>query len=220
MVMVAGTRTGWRRFTQPPLREKSISFQFFNTGKFTAANLKVQLGPWEREESAWAWAKITADEIVLRGLKARGVSVELEKVLFVPSSEESGQASWDDVRFLSLGRLKVGSLAVTGADLAVFLEERIKGLDVRELQIADGALLLKAGFKNLSLAARLEPVVDKAERRLRLELQEPRMGVTPLPGWLLGPLTGLGVPLEPNPETPFWIDLPGLTLKGGKLSVP
>jgi hypothetical protein len=42
----------------------------------------------------------------------------------------------------------------------------------------------------------------------------------PIPSALFRPIKELNLSLEPNPETPFFIDLPGLTIKGGKLTIP
>ena len=47
-----------------------------------------------------------------------------------------------------------------------------------------------------------------------------RARVTPVPVWLLGVLSKVTVSLEPNPETPFFIDLPGPSIQGRRITVP
>ena len=207
-----------RRFTKPPFTFRKLGFQFFSAGEFEAENLLIELGDWDAKRSAYRWAKVSASEIKLRGLRMTDALVEIDGFMVVPI--HSGDPNnWEDLRFLKMDRLTVRSLRAEGADLRAFIESRAKGLRLTQFDL-DKTLKVRGLVKGLTFSAELAAQVLTSPPGLRLDLRDARIGVTPVPDALLGPLRTFVQPFTPTPELPFIIGLAGLTMADGRLTVP
>lgn len=209
-----------KRLSAAPFRGSSVRFQFYENGALKAEDLKVELGPWDAVQGVYSRVKVTAKSISLRGLVLTRAALELEGAALVPAGavRSANVSDWEDVRFLRLRRLTVRSAEVSAADLGRFLEERVKGLKIARLEL-DKTLRVEGSFGAFAAAGEVEIVRDEA-KRLKFTVKDARLGVTPLPASVLNRIKELTVSLDPNPETPFAIDFPGLTVKNGKLTIP
>lgn len=207
-----------RRFAFPPFKSKGTQFAFYETGPFSAEGFKADLGAWDAARGVYPLARVQAAEGTLRGLKLLGPSVELEDALVVPAGDIK-RSEWDEVRFLKLKTLRVKKLAVDAKDLRTFLEGRIKGLAISKLEL-DRTIRLEGAYGRFPVVAEASVELKERPRRLVVTLLEARFGAAPPPAALLAPYRTLELPLEPTPDVPFVVELPGLTLKGGKLSIP
>ncbi len=205
-----------KRPAAPPFKGRRLAYEYLDAGAFSAARLKLEFGDWDAARSAWRTVRLTAAELNLRGMKVEDLAVELEDALFIPLLDYDG--SWKDVRLLKLGRLRIVSARVSAEAFAGFLRERAKGLMVEALEV-DGSLRVRGTLHGLRVGAEATAQLLDSPRRLRVELLGAKLGVTALPRWLWRRFQGYTLPLEPNPETPFFIELPGLTLKDG-ISIP
>lgn len=59
-----------------------------------------------------------------------------------------------------------------------------------------------------------------APRRLKIDLLSVRLAGLTVPLSMFREIKELTIPLYPNPETPFAIELPGLTIANGRLTIP
>ncbi|MDO8757323.1 MAG: hypothetical protein Q7J64_04880, partial [Elusimicrobiota bacterium] len=57
-------------------------------------------------------------------------------------------------------------------------------------------------------------------RRIKIDLMSVNLAGIAVPLSMFREIKELTVPLYPNPETPFFVDLPGLTIAGGRLTIP
>ncbi|MEK7858810.1 MAG: hypothetical protein AAB320_06665 [Elusimicrobiota bacterium] len=202
-----------RAMTVPPVVGRSFDYQFYSAGPFEATDLKLQFGDWDPQRSVYRWAKASAGVAKLRGITMSNLEVEMEDVLFVPVTSKEG--AWEDVRFLRLGRLRVKSLEVSGGSLRAFLESRVPHLRVDVLEL-EKTLKIRGTYRNMGVSAEAEMALEP--KALRIDLVAARLGPSVLP--FLGRFRDYRLPLTPNPETPFFIEISGLTLRDGQLTVP
>ncbi len=211
-----------QRLVRPkPLKKDRMNYAFFEAGKAKIRNLKVALSGWDPSHSDWAAARASVDMVDVRGLTVRGVTAELDDFSFVPVYEGGVPADydWSDVRLMRLDALKIGSLSVSADDLKTFLDRRVPGLQIDALTL-DGTVKAEGRWRGKSVAVEAALDLDRAARVLRVRLLSVRYMGTPIPLSLFRPIKELTVSLAPNPETPFAIDIPSLTIKDGKLTIP
>ena len=208
-----------RRGLKRPLPSKELRYEVLNLGRAEIQDLKLSFGEWDAGNSAFKTVGVSLGVVAVRGLVLRGVAAELADAGFVPTQGIAAQ-EWGDVRLLRLGALRIKSLQLEGLELKAFLEERVKGLQLYELELEDGRIRARGRFKGVAVAAEAAPVLLEAPRRLRIEVRSLKAAGVPLPVSLLREIKELTIPLEPTPETPFSIELKGLTLAGGRLTVP
>ncbi len=207
-----------RRLSRPPFHDSRTQFQYYDSPAFTAEDFRVDLGRFDRKTGAYPVARTKARLLSFRGLKLSNVSVEADGLALVPAGQPP-LPQWDDVRLLKMERLRIRSASVTAGDLRDFLEERVHGLHVQSLQL-DRTLRVAGTFANIAVAAEAKAELLNDPRGLRLTLLSARVGATPLPVAWLGPLASYTFSLKPNPELPFEVDVPRLTLADGRLSIP
>lgn len=203
-----------------PFSTNKMTYQYFQAGKAEFQDLRVGLGAWDKAASVYKTAKVTAARVTVRGLVIRGVDAELEDAGLVPVYSGEKEEEWVDARLLKLGRLRVNSLDIGAAEVKAFLEERVKGLKVSSVTLDKGTIKLTGTFKGYRVAAEAAVSVLDAPRRVKVDVLSARLGGSAIPVALFKPIKELTIPLYPSPETPFAIELPGLTLNGDRLTIP
>ncbi|MBI4678330.1 MAG: hypothetical protein HY748_12185 [Elusimicrobia bacterium] len=210
-----------KRLRTPPLRSGRASFDSFISTSVTASRLRLDVGRWNGAKGVFESVEVLAKEVSIRDLKVSGLDAVMEGVGFIPlaSNMPVAQSYWDDLRFLEMQRLKLKSLSVAAEDLKAFLEKRVKGLKVKSLGL-EKDIVVDATIKGISVRLWLSAAMRDSPKSVVVSVERLDVGVTPLPVWVLGTLSRVTVSLEPNAETPFFIDLPGFTIRDGKITVP
>ncbi len=209
-----------RRGLKKPYDGKTLVYQVFNIGKVDIIDLKAQFGQWDPAASVYKSATITAKSLDVRGLQIKDPDVELYDLGFVPVVRDGrGDDEWVDMRLMRLGRVRVNSLDVGAEELKLFLAERVKGLMVSEV-ILDNTVIVRGKFKGKAVAAEAALTLLDQPRRLKIDIKSAKWGGINVPLHLFREIKELEIPLYPNPETPFAIEMPGLTIKGGRLTIP
>ncbi len=202
-----------------PFRSRLLASQFFTSQAFSAKDPRIVLGPWNAKTFTYPTVDVTAKELVVRKLTVTDVALDMKDVRLMATIGRPAGLDFEDLRFLKLGRLKIRSARVTADDLRAFLESRVKGLKVSKFEI-DGTLRVAAEARSLAFDGEFKLALARAPARLEVEVLRLSAGVTAIPPALLGPFQRVVIPLEPNPETPFFIDLDSITLKDGRLTIP
>ena len=208
-----------KRGRRSPIAKRIVAYDLFATGDIKGAGLTIDLGPWDRGLSAWRDVRAVVKEISVRGLKVSGVAVDLQNFSLVTQFDTESVYDWNEMRVMRLDRVAVRSLRIEAADLKSFLEKRVPGLKVDALTL-DGTVKVAGSFYGRPVAAEAALELDRPGHRLKVAILSASYLGVPLPVALFRPIKELNLSLEPNPETPFFIDLPGLTLKNGRLTIP
>lgn len=203
-----------------PFAGSKMTYQFFSAGKVELQDLRVTLGEWDKTASVYKTARIAAARVNVRGLIIHGLDAELGDAGLVPVYAGERSEEWVDARLLKLGRVRLNSLDVGAAEVAAFLEDRVKGLKVASVELDQGAIRVSGRWKGYALAAEAGVSLLDAPRRLKIDVKSARFAGSVIPVALFRPIKELTIPLYPSPETPFAIELPGLTLANGRLTVP
>jgi hypothetical protein len=209
-----------RRGRPIPDKHARVSYEVFATGEVTGAGLRIELADWAPALSSWKNVRVAFDRISVRGLVLRNASADLQNFSFVTLSQnEIADYDWDELRLMRVDRVTVHALEVDAADLKVFLQKRVPGLKVDALTL-DGTIKVEGHWNGKPVTAEAGLDYDREGRRLKVRIVSASYLGAPVPAALFRPIKELNLSLDPNPETPFFIDLPGLTIKGGKLTVP
>lgn len=209
-----------RRGRPDPVPKSRLDYAFFEAGGAKVTGLRAELGPWDTAISGWKNVMTSADRVDVRGLSVRGVAADFQGFSFIPVYEGGmGDFDWNDVRLMRLDRVVVRSLQVDADDVKSFVQKRVPGLVLDSLTL-DGTVKASGSWNGrpVSLEAALD--LDRDARRLKIRVLSASVLGLPIPTSLFRTIKELDVSLEPNPETPFYIDLPGLTVRDGRLSVP
>ncbi|HAZ08865.1 MAG TPA: hypothetical protein DCZ01_10175 [Elusimicrobia bacterium] len=210
-----------RRNRRRPVAQKHLSYQFFEAGTAQVRAMRLDFGEWDRTISAWKTSSLKAERVDVRDLVVRGVAADLEGFSFSSLYEDvrGDLIDWNDVRLMRLTRLKVKRLSISEEDLRKFLEKRVPGLQIASLRL-DATIKAEGSWQGKDFTLEAVPELDAPARRLRARVLSASWMGTPLPTSLFRPIKELSLSLDPNPETPFFIDLPGLSVKAGRLSIP
>lgn len=209
-----------RRGRAKPVARDSLSYEAFAVGDVIGAGLRVDLGPWDPALSAWKDVRASLDRISVRGLKVTHAAVDLGNFSFVTFYTNGvSEYDWSEMRVMRLDRVTVRSLSIDAADLKIFLEKRVPGLKLDSLTL-DGTVKASGTWHGRPVTAEAALELDRAEHRLKVAILSASYLGAPVPAALFRPIKELNLSLDPNPETPFYIDLPGLTIKGGRLTIP
>lgn len=208
-----------RRGTPRPYDGRRMVYQMYSAGKVEAKDLRVDFGEWQPERAAYKTANLAAKSVTVRGLEVVGVEAELHGFGFVPLFESGKTDEWTDLRVLRLERLIVKSLDIGAAEFKAFLEARVKGLAISEVAL-DKTIRVVGAYKGKSAAFEVRPVLLDQPRRLKVEILEARIAGISVPAWVFKEIKELTIALYPNPETPFAVEFPGLTIAGGRLTIP
>ena len=150
----------------------------------------------------------------------RDAAVDLENFSFVSLAPGDWRATTGaTLRLTRLDRVDGAALEIDAADLKAFLEKRVPGLKLDALTL-DGTVKASGKWKGRPVAAEAALELDRAARRLKVRVVSASYMGGEVPPALFRPIKELDLSLDPNPETPFYIDIPGLTIKNGKLTVP
>lgn len=209
-----------RRGRARPPGGKRLAYLFFEAGKTQIKNLNVDLGAWDAAPSAFPIVMASADQITNQGMVIRGVTADLGGFSFVPMYEGGmGDYDWNDIRLTRLDRLVIRSLQVDADDLRPLLEKRAPGLKITAITL-DGTVKLSGMWKDRPVEAEASLELDRPAKLLRLKiLSASYMGVAIPPAFFL-PIQELNVSLEPTADRPYSVELPGITVRGGRLTIP
>lgn len=209
------------RRTPPPWQKRELDFSDASIGADRVQGLRLVFHDWDAQRSSWRETDASAASAKVRGLNVTGIAAELGGFGFVVPGGSAGVTAFspEDARLTRLDRVTVKSLQVTADDLKAFLVQRVPGLELDAVTI-DGAVRAAGRYKGKEIALEAALELDRAARVLRVRVLSASYMNTPLPLALFKPIKELTISLDPNPETPFAIDLPGLTLKNNRLTVP
>lgn len=208
-----------RRDLKKPYPGKTLVYQHYTAGKVEITDLKAKFGEWDPASSSYKTMGLDIGEIDVRGLVLRNSSVELFGVGFIPVTKQGRDDDWSDIRVLKLDRLRVDSLNVGAAELKAFLNARVKGLSVSEIEL-DKTIRVSGTYNGKAATAEAELKLAENPRRLLVDIKSVSLAGVSVPLSMFREIKELTVPLTPNPETPFAIELPGLTVAGGRLTIP
>ncbi|MFI5360610.1 MAG: hypothetical protein ACHQ49_01470 [Elusimicrobiota bacterium] len=210
-----------RRGRAAPIDRHAIAYEAVVVGDLKGRGLRVNLGQWDPGLSAWKTGGVSADEVNVRGLAVKGAAVDLENFSVVSAAPYGvAEYEWDQMRLMRLDRVTVRSLEVDAADLQAFVEKRVPGIKLDSLELQDGTAKASGSWKGRPVALEVALILNREEHRLKVVvLAASYMGI-PVPTALFRPIKELNLSLAPNPETPFFIDVPGLTIKAGRLTIP
>lgn len=210
-----------KRGRAQPMAQRRVEYNLLQTGGVRIRNLRADLGAWDARVSAWPNVMLSMDGLDVRGLAVRGVAADVRNFSVVPAFEAGAGVTydWSDVRLMRVDRVVVRALQVGADDLKAFLEARVPGLKVSSVTL-DGTVRVVGDWKGRRVAAEAALELDRAARRLHVRVLNASYMGTPLPAALFRPIKELEIPLDPSPETPFAIELAGLTIKDGRLTVP
>lgn len=208
-----------KRGRRSPLNKSRVSYDVFAAGDVRGSGMSVDFGAWDRNTSAWPAVRAAVDMISVRGLKVTGVSADLKNFSLVTQYDTGAIYDFNEVRLMRLDRVAVRGLTIEAADLKTFLEKRVPGLKVDDVTL-EGTVKVSGSYRGKPVSAEAALELDKPGHRLKVAVLSASYIGLPLPAALFRPIKELNLSLEPNPETPFFIDLPGLTIKGGRLTIP
>lgn len=209
-----------RRGRPSPIGGDRVVFGRIEQGDDVISGLRLSLDDWVPALSAWKTARASVASLQVRGLVVRNLRVEARHLaLAAPAGWSEAESSVRDVRLLRLDRLAVNRLEVRADDFRAFLQKRVPGLALDSV-VLDRTIRVSGRWKGapVSLEAALD--LDRAARVLRVRVLSARVLGLPLQVALFRPIKELEISLDPNPETPFAVDLPGITIKDGRLTVP
>lgn len=200
-----------RRLTAPPAPQRLYEFQHYEASGIVASGLRLELGPFDRNQGVYRRAVLSASKAKLAGLGAGAVKLELSDLAFVPL------AGMDDLRFLRLGELRVVQADISSESLRRYLESRVAGLKVEKLALGKEA---RARGRIRGLAFWAQGAISRAPEAVRARIVKARLGPIDLPSGILRGLEPFMIPLTPTVERPFSTRLTGLTMNEGGVSVP
>jgi len=208
-----------RRGLKKPYDGKFLVYQHYTAGKVVIKDLKATFGAWNPEKSVFRTMGITVGRLEVRGLVIEGADVELINVGFMPILKKGREDDWVDIRLQRLERLRIQSLDVGAEELKAFLSQRVKGLIVDEVTL-DKTVRVTGTFNGKPASAEAGLQLLDQPRRLKIDIMSVRLAGISVPLSMFREIKELTIPLYPNPETPFAIELPGLTIAGGRLTIP
>lgn len=208
-----------RRGLKKPYEGKFLVYQHYAAGKVVVKDLKANFGPWDAQRSVYTTMSLDVGQLNIRGLILNGTDIDLVNVGFIPIMKKEREEDWVDIRLLRLERLRIKSLDVGADELKAFLSERVKGLSVDSLSL-DKTVRISGSYNGKPVSAEAGLQLLDAPRRLRIDIMSVRLAGLTVPLSMFKEIKELTIPLYPNPETPFAIELPGLTIAGGRLTIP
>lgn len=208
-----------RRGLKKPYEGKFLVYQHYSSGKIVVKDLKANFGPWDAQRSVYTTMSLSVGQLNIRGLILNGTDIDLVNAGFIPIMKKEREDDWVDIRLLRLERLRIKSLDVGADELKAFLSERVKGLSVDSLTL-DKTVRISGSYNGKPVSAEAGLQLLDAPRRLKIDIMSVRLAGLTVPLSMFKEIKELTIPLYPNPETPFAIELPGLTIADGRLTIP
>lgn len=208
-----------RRGLPKPYDGEALVYQHYAVGKAEMKDLKIKFGPWDPAKSVYKTMGVTIGRVELKGLVLDATSVDLVNAGFIPVMKTERQLDWADVRLLRLERLKINALEIGSDELKAFVSQRVPGLSVSELTL-NKTVRIRGSYKGKPVAAEAALQLLDSPRRIKIDLMSVNLAGLAVPLSMFREIKELTISLEPNPETPFYIDLPGLTIADGRLTIP
>lgn len=208
-----------RRGVKRPYDGKFLVYQHYTVGKVVISDLRADFGPWNAPKSVYESMKLSVGRIDVRGLVLSGTNIELFGAGFMPIRKKGREEEWTDVRLLRLDRVRINALEIGADQLKTFLTQRVKGLVVDEL-VLDKTVRIAGTFNGKAVSAEAGLKLLDTPRRLKIDLMAVKLAGISVPLSTFREIKELTVSLQPNPETPFAIEMPGLTIAGGRLTIP
>lgn len=208
-----------RRGLKKPYEGKFLVYQHYSSGKIVVKDLKANFGPWDAQRSVYTTMSLSVGQLNIRGLILNGTDIDLVNAGFIPIMKKEREDDWVDIRLLRLERLRIRSLDVGADELKAFLSERVKGLSVDSLTL-DKTVRISGSYNGKPVSAEAGLQLLDAPRRLKIDIMSVRLAGLTVPLSMFKEIKELTIPLYPNPETPFAIELPGLTIADGRLTIP
>ena len=208
-----------RRATKKPYEGSFRVYKNFTAGKVAIKDLRMNFGPWDSTKSVYKTMSLSVGQLDVRGLILNGTKIDLVGVGFIPIMKSERPDDWVDVRLLRLERVRIKALDVGAAELKAFLSLRVKGLSVEEVAL-DKTVRIAGSYKGKPVAAEAGLQLLEGPRRLKIDIISVRLAGLRVPLSMFREIKELTIPLYPNPETPFAIELPGLTIANGHLTIP
>lgn len=200
-----------RLLTAPPASQQRYEFQHYEAPGFVASGLRLELGPFDREQGVYRRALLSAFKAKIAGLELGPVSLEFSELAFAPL------AGMDDLRFLRLKELRVLRAELASESLARYLERRVVGLKLERLELGRPA---RVQGRLHGLAFWAQASLTATSEALQARIIKARLGPVDLPTGVLAKMEPLVLPLTPTERRPFSTRLSGVTTGEDVLSVP
>lgn len=209
-----------RRGRSAPFPGRRIVIDAFASDGASASGLRLDFDGWSPASSSWKSAQLNVARVMVRGLAVDDLSARADNFAFITApGADARNLSPSDLRIMRLDRLSIQSGRVSAASLQAFANARLHGLVLDRVTL-DGTVRAEGRWYGRAVSMEVALELDRATRVLRVRVLSASYMGTPLPVGLFGHIKDLTVSLDPNPETPFAIDLPGLTIKNGLLTIP
>jgi len=208
-----------RRGMKKPYAGKFLVYQHYTAGKVAIEDLKATFGPWDSEKSAFRTMNLLVGELNVHGLVLKDTDLDLTGARFIPITKKGREDDWTDIRMLRLESLRINALSVGAAELKTFISKRVKGLTVDQLKL-DKTVRITGTYDGKPVSAEAGLRLLDAPRRLKIDILSVRLAGITVPLSVFREIKELTIPLTPNPETPFTIELPGLTIADDRLTIP
>jgi hypothetical protein len=208
-----------RRTLKKPYDGKTLVYQHYNLGKVAIQDLKASFGPWDPEKSVYKTMNLSVGKIDVKGLLIEGTSIELFNVGFMPMVKRDRDTDWTDIRLMRLEAVRVKALDVGAEEVRAFLAQRVPGLKVDTLAL-DKTVRISGSYNGKPASAEAAILLLDQPRRLKIDILSVKLAGLSVPLSMFREIKELTIALYPNPETPFTIELPGLTIANGRLTIP
>ncbi len=211
-----------KQLKAPPFREKKIHFQLYSTKNAEAEDVTLNLGDWDFQSASYPHAELSAALIRVKGVAVSNLRIEMKDLSLIPVLNE--KEKWNgDFRFLKMNEADISSAQISSADLSGFIQGLLPNMAVKSLSI-DKNLNLSAQWGKIPIQAKVSARIsgDSAQggQDLIVSLESLRLWRAPIPHFLLEMWAKEKFPLEADSVHPFKIIPAGLTLSGGRISIP
>jgi len=214
-----------RKLDQAPFKERTARFDYYEEGGVAARGLSIDFGRFDRARGVYPLVRLSAKELKIRGLSVEGLAAELEDLALIPAEDEAGAknavpaAHLTGCRFLRMKALRINYAVVRRESLAAFLKSRVPGLQDESADMEKGVLSASGRLRGLRVSAAVSLSLSEDRRTLEIALQRLSILGVPVPAAIFGRHGRFVRVLEPDPELPFKIVIPGLSLSSGRLLI-